>query len=163
MLDVAFPKAANATDALFAKKLVVEAFVEKKLVVVADVPVAFPNKRVVMLCDELVRFAKVAFVAKKFVVLAVVAKKLVVVAFVPVALLKSRSVILPMLDTRSPKTDFVEKKFVVVAEVPVALPKERVSVPTLVPSKADPAMLAPVIVGFSSVPLCVTSWSLLVT
>src|ERR1019366_4264897 len=91
--------------AVVKKRLVVEALVAKKLVVVAEVPVALTKvkfcrvvddvtKRLVVVAPPLevkadvVREPMVAALEKRFVVEALVAKKLVVVAEVPVALTK---------------------------------------------------------------------------
>jgi len=100
------------------KRLVEEAVVEKRLVVVADVPVAFTNVRFCKVVEPLSRrFAKVPspvevkwppfpVVKRRLVLDAVVLKKLVVVALVVVDLVNSRVVpvrlLSPVIDCELP-------------------------------------------------------------
>ncbi len=138
-------------------RLVDEAVVAKKLVVVAEVPVAVVNVKFCKVDEALmsrllavrvpvrVSLPPLLVVKKKFEVEAFVEKKLVVVALVPVALTKVKfckvvealakklfavtravEVRLPpeaVVKNRLVVLAFVENRLVVVAEVPVALTK----------------------------------------
>ena len=113
----------------FAKRLVVDAIVAKRFVVVTETPVAFTNVKFVsddetevsdvsVVGPVIFRLVPVAPLKRRF-----VAKRFVLVVFVPVALVQVRFVALKFETVRFVNPPFVAKRLVAVAFTEVVLPK----------------------------------------
>jgi len=153
--EVRVPAVSVPMFAAVAKRFVEEAVVAKKLVVVAEVPVALRKVKFWRVEEPVTRRfesvpvvnatePKVAFVAKRFVEEAVVAKKLVVVAFVDVELSAVKFCKVDEPVTR--RLERVERPPVAVRVVPMVREPVRFAALEIVWPLMRPAVTAPRVV-----------------